>query len=206
MRINELKRVPGGKLFEMEVTESIIETGPNYVVEKKTRTVEEETIFVNGVPVQLAGPEADELKRCMLTGEIPTGLLERILGNAKLRSGTVAKVQTSLTVKKKMQTKDTVIEKNNGVVTDEHTTGTNEEQISETSQTDVYAPADAESRSIISSELFVSSYPPRPGCVQKNPQVFQPCRWLDAACCQRFPRPLLKCLIYGTRKTLNHAS
>uniref|UniRef100_A0A6M2DLT5 Putative guanine nucleotide exchange factor n=1 Tax=Xenopsylla cheopis TaxID=163159 RepID=A0A6M2DLT5_XENCH len=124
-----------------ETVESILGKGVKVVdCEKKSSIREEEVLLINGCPVTLEGEDGAAIKQAMLTGQVPPcDLLNQILVRAGILRAPV-RLETSLSVKSSVVTREEVTVARGGQVVDERSRETKEDNYYTSSSSEVWEP------------------------------------------------------------------
>ncbi|KAK0182069.1 hypothetical protein PV327_000240, partial [Microctonus hyperodae] len=121
--------------------ESILGPGVKVIdCEKKSSVREEEVLLINGVPIALEGPDGVAIREAMLTGQIPPcDLLNQILVRAGILRAPV-RLETSLSVKSTVVTKEEVTVARDGKVVDERSRETKDNNYYTSSTSEIWEP------------------------------------------------------------------
>ncbi|KAL2718268.1 hypothetical protein V1478_012144 [Vespula squamosa] len=121
--------------------ESILGPGVKVVdCEKKSCVREEEVLLINGVPIPLEGPDGVAIREAMITGQVPPcDLLNQILVKAGILRAPV-RLETSLSVKSSIVTKEEVTVARGGKVVDERSRETKENNYYASSTSEIWEP------------------------------------------------------------------
>ncbi|CAL7933956.1 unnamed protein product [Xylocopa violacea] len=121
--------------------ESILGPGVKVVdCEKKSTMREEEVLLINGVPIPLEGPDGVAIREAMITGQVPPcNLLNQILVKAGILRAPV-RLETSLSVKSSIVTKEEVTVARGGKVVDERSRETKENNYYASSTSEIWEP------------------------------------------------------------------
>ncbi|CAK9795618.1 hypothetical protein ANTQUA_LOCUS428, partial [Anthophora quadrimaculata] len=121
--------------------ESILGPGVKVVdCEKKSSMREEEVLLINGVPIPLEGPDGVAIREAMITGQVPPcDLLNQILVKAGILRAPV-RLETSLSVKSSIVTKEEVTVARGGKVVDERSRETKENNYYASSTSEIWEP------------------------------------------------------------------
>ncbi|KAL0104411.1 hypothetical protein PUN28_017262 [Cardiocondyla obscurior] len=121
--------------------ESILGPGVKVVdCEKKSCVREEEVLLINGVPIPLEGPDGVAIREAMITGQVPPcDLLNQILVKAGILRAPV-RLETSLSVKSSVVTKEEVTVARGGKVVDERSRETKENNYYASSTSEIWEP------------------------------------------------------------------
>lgn len=125
----------------LKTVESMLGTNVKIVDCEKTSTVcEEEILLVNGVPIQLETADDLAIKRALITGEVPScDLLNQLLFRAGILRQPVH-LETSLSVKTTLITKEDVQIARAGQILDEKSTETKEDNFYTSSSREIWEP------------------------------------------------------------------
>ncbi|XP_063217119.1 uncharacterized protein LOC134527956 isoform X2 [Bacillus rossius redtenbacheri] len=171
-----------------ETVESILGKGARVVdCEKKSSVREEEVLLVNGCPIALEGEDGAAIREALLRGTVPHGdLLNQILIRAGILRAPV-RLETSLSVKSSVVTREEVTVARGGRVVDERSRETHEDNFYTSSTSEVWEPAGVAPRpasdastSTDDSSAGGSRYylplppPPPPPPAQLPPPAFYP--------------------------------
>jgi hypothetical protein len=108
---------------------------------------EEEVLLINGVPVTLEGSDGNALKKALIAGEIPScELLNQILFRAGILRQPV-ELETSLSVKTSTVTTEDIQVARNGVILDERSCETKENNYYSSTCNEIWTPVDVLKRS-----------------------------------------------------------
>ncbi|XP_046601258.1 uncharacterized protein LOC124302535 isoform X1 [Neodiprion virginianus] len=121
--------------------ESILGPGVKVVdCEKKSCVREEEVLLINGVPIALEGPDGIAIREAMVTGQVPPcDLLNQILVRAGILRAPV-RLETSLSVKSSVVTKEEVTVARGGKIVDERSRETKENNFYTSSTSEIWEP------------------------------------------------------------------
>uniref|UniRef100_A0A0C9PVN3 Rasgef1b_1 protein n=1 Tax=Fopius arisanus TaxID=64838 RepID=A0A0C9PVN3_9HYME len=121
--------------------ESILGPGVKVIdCEKKSSICEEEVLLINGVPIKLEGNDSVAIKEAILTGQIPScDLLNQILIRAGILRAPV-RLETSLSTKSSIVTKEEVTVSRNNKVIDERSRETHESNYYVSSTSEIWEP------------------------------------------------------------------
>lgn len=108
---------------------------------QKTKSVqEEEILLINGQPVKLEGNEGAAIKKALMTGQIPScELLNQILFQAGILRQPV-RLETSLSVKSSLTTTEEIRVARNGMILDERSLETKEDNFYTSECSEVWEP------------------------------------------------------------------
>lgn len=108
---------------------------------QKTKSVqEEEILLINGKQVKLEGKDAAAIKKALMTGQIPPcDLLNQILFQAGILRQPV-RLETSLSVKSSLTTTEEIRVAKNGLILDERSLETTEDNFYTSSCSEVWEP------------------------------------------------------------------
>lgn len=108
---------------------------------QKTKTVqEEEILLINGQPIKLEGNDAAAIKKALMTGQIPPcDLLNQILYQAGILRQPVH-LETTLSVKSSLTTTEEIRVARNGVILDERSLETKEDNFYTSECSEVWEP------------------------------------------------------------------
>lgn len=146
-----------------ETVESILGKGVKVVDCEKTSCVkEEEVLLVNGCPIKLDGEEGAAIKQALLHGAVPhCDLLNQILVRAGILRAPV-RLETSLSVKSSVVTREEVTVARGGKVLDERSRETKEDNYYTSSTSEVWEPISSASTTASASTSTSSEPPPAP--------------------------------------------
>ncbi|EFN89327.1 hypothetical protein EAI_07647 [Harpegnathos saltator] len=121
--------------------ESILGPGAKVVdCEKKSCVRKEEVLLINGVPIPLEEPDGVAMREAMITGQVPPcDLLNQILVKAGILRAPV-RLETSLSVKSSVVTKEDVTVARGGKVVDERSRETKENNYYASSTSEIWEP------------------------------------------------------------------
>lgn len=121
--------------------ESVLGKDIEIVDSHQTRSVqEEEVLFINGVAVKLEGSEATSIREALKTGKIPScALLSQLLLKAGILRQPV-QIETSLSVKSSLITTEEIRVAKNGSVLEDRMLETKEDNLYESSCSEVWEP------------------------------------------------------------------
>ncbi|CAD1478315.1 unnamed protein product, partial [Heterotrigona itama] len=133
--------------------ESILGPGVKVVdCEKKSTMREEEVLLINGVPIPLEGPDGVAIREAMITGQVPPcDLLNQILNlegrdpprylvTGECLQRAPVRLETSLSVKSSIVTKEEVTVARGGKVVDERSRETKENNYYTSSTSEIWEP------------------------------------------------------------------
>lgn len=108
---------------------------------QKTKSIqEEEILFINGRQVKLEGNDGAAIKKALLTGQLPScDLLNQILFQAGILRQPV-QLETSLSVKSSLTTTEEIRVARNGLILDERSLETKEDNYYSSSCSEVWEP------------------------------------------------------------------
>lgn len=108
---------------------------------QQTKSVrEEEVLLINGVPVKLEGDDGEAIKKALLTGQIPPcDLLNQLLYEAGILR-TPIKLETSLSVKSSLTTTEEISISRNGLILDERSLETKEDNFYTSTCSEIWEP------------------------------------------------------------------
>ncbi|XP_054279317.1 uncharacterized protein LOC128997686 [Macrosteles quadrilineatus] len=148
-----------------ETVESILGKGVKVVdCEKKSCVKEEEVLLVNGCPIKLEGEDGAAIREALLHGTVPhCDLLNQILVRAGILRAPV-RLETSLSVKSSVVTREEVSVSRGGQVVDERSRETKEDNFYTSTTSEVWEPVGlipdpSRSRSKIDSSTSTSGFP-----------------------------------------------
>ncbi|KAG8036959.1 hypothetical protein G9C98_004281 [Cotesia typhae] len=153
--------------------ESILGPGVKVVdCEKKSTVQEEEVLLINGVPIALEGPDGIAIREAMLTGQIPPcDLLNQILVRAGILRAPV-RLETSLSVKSSVVTKEEVTVARAGKVVDERSRETKDNNYYTSSTSEIWEPVGIIHRPSKNIKPFDSSDDSRPNSNASSDQGY----------------------------------
>ncbi|CAH1975566.1 unnamed protein product [Acanthoscelides obtectus] len=124
-----------------ETVEAILGPGAKVVdCEKKSSIKEEETLYINGIPVTLEGRDGIAIKQALITGQVPPcDLLNTLLIKTGILKAPV-KLDTSLSIKSTTVTKEEVTVSRQGRVVDERSREVKEQNVYSSALTEVFEP------------------------------------------------------------------
>lgn len=124
-----------------ETVEAILGKGVKVVDCEKTSSIkEEEVLLINGIPVALEGRDGMIIKQALLAGQVPPcDLLNAILIKAGILRAPV-KLETTLSVKSTMITKEEVTVAKGGKVVDERHRETKEDNFYTSATSEIWEP------------------------------------------------------------------
>lgn len=125
----------------LKTVEAVLGKGVEIVDCQKTKSVhEEEILLINGQPVKLEGKDAAAIKKALMTGQIPPcDLLNSILFQAGILRQPV-RLETSLSVKTSLTTTEEIRVAKNGLILDERSLETKEDNYYTSSCSEVWEP------------------------------------------------------------------
>lgn len=147
-----------------ETVESILGKGVKVVdCEKKSCVKEEEVLLVNGCPIKLEGEDGAAIREALLHGTVPhCDLLNQILVRAGILRAPV-RLETSLSVKSSVVTREEVSVSRGGQVVDERSRETKEDNFYTSTTSEVWEPVgvipNPNSRTKIDSSTSTSGFP-----------------------------------------------
>lgn len=146
-----------------ETVESILGKGVKVVdCEKKSCVKEEEVLLVNGVPIKLEGEDGAAIREALLNGTVPhCDLLNQILVRAGILKAPV-RLETSLSVKSSVVTREEVSVSRGGQVVDERSRETKEDNFYTSTTSEVWEPVGLvpnATRTKIDSSTSTSGFP-----------------------------------------------
>lgn len=108
---------------------------------QKTKSIqEEEILLINGKPVKLEGSDAAAIKKALMTGQIPScDLLNQILFRAGILRQPV-RLETSLNVKSSVTTTEEIRVARNGLILDERSLETKEDNFYTSECSEIWEP------------------------------------------------------------------
>lgn len=132
--------------------EAVLGRDVEIVDNQLTRSVqEEEVLLINGIPVKLEGHDETSIRDALKTGQIPScDLINHIL----LRAGVLrqpVRLETSLSVKSSLITTTEIKIAKNGLVQEDRSLETKEDNLYESSCTEVWEPILSDSSSVRSA-------------------------------------------------------
>lgn len=131
--------------------EAVLGRDIEIVDNQQTRSVqEEEVLFINGLPVQLEGSDAISIRDALKTGHIPNDLINQMLLKAGVICQTV-RLETSLSVKSSLITTKEIRIAKNGLVQEDRSMETKEDNLYESSCSEVWEPIMSDPSSIRSA-------------------------------------------------------
>lgn len=117
--------------------------GPNVRIvdcERISSVREEEQLLINGVPIQLDGPDGEAIRGALKTGTVPPcDMINRLLFRAGIVRHPV-RLDTSLSVTSTLVTREEVTVARDGRILDERATETTEDNCYSSSSTEVWEP------------------------------------------------------------------
>lgn len=124
-----------------ETVESILGKGVKVVdCEKKSCVKEEEVLLVNGCPIKLEGEDGAAIREALLHGTVPhCDLLNQILVRAGILRAPV-RLETSLSVKSSIVTREEVTVARGGQVVDERSRETKENNFYTSTTSEIWEP------------------------------------------------------------------
>ncbi|KAL0281391.1 UNVERIFIED_CONTAM: hypothetical protein PYX00_002390 [Menopon gallinae] len=124
-----------------ETVESILGKGVKVVdCEKKSSIREEEVLLINGCPIPLEGEDGAAIREALIHGNVPNcDLLNQILIKAGILKAPV-RLETSLSVKSSVVTREEVTVAKGGQIVDERTRETKEDNYYTSSTSEVWEP------------------------------------------------------------------
>jgi len=124
-----------------ETVESLLGTGVEVLdCEKKSSIREEESLLVNGRPLHLEGEDAAAVRQALIAGNVPSAdLLNQILVRAGIIR-TPVQLETSLSVKSSLVTREEVTIARGGQVVDERSRETKEDNFYTSLTNEVWEP------------------------------------------------------------------
>lgn len=125
----------------LKTVEAVLGKNVEIVDCQKTKSVqEEEILLINGQPVKLEGKDAAAIKKALMTGQIPPcELLNQILFQAGILRQPV-RLETSLSVKSSLTTTEEIRVAKNGLILDERSLETKEDNFYTSSCSEVWEP------------------------------------------------------------------
>lgn len=125
----------------LKTVEAVLGKDVEVVDCQKTKSVqEEEILLINGQPVKLEGKDAAAIKKALMTGQIPPcDLLNQILFQAGILRQPV-RLETSLSVKSSLTTTEEIRVARNGLILDERSLETKEDNYYTSSCSEVWEP------------------------------------------------------------------
>lgn len=133
----------------LKTVEAVLGKNVEIVDCQKTKSVqEEEILLINGKQVKLEGKDAAAIKKALMTGQIPPcDLLNQILFQAGILRQPV-RLETSLSVKSSLTTTEEIRVAKNGLILDERSLETTEDNFYTSSCSEVWEPIGKMSSSI----------------------------------------------------------
>lgn len=124
-----------------ETVESILGKGVKVLdCEKKSSIREEEVLLINGCPIPLEGEDGVAIREALIHGNVPNcDLLNQILIRAGILKAPV-RLETSLSVKSSIVTREEVTVAKGGHIVDERTRETKEDNYYTSSTSEVWEP------------------------------------------------------------------
>ncbi|KAK6633843.1 hypothetical protein RUM44_004450 [Polyplax serrata] len=124
-----------------ETVESILGKGVKVVdCEKKSSIREEEVLLINGCPIPLEGEDGVAIREALIHGNVPNcDLLNQILIRAGILKAPV-RLETSLSVKSSVVTREEVTVAKGGQIVDERTRETKEDNFYTSNTSEVWEP------------------------------------------------------------------
>lgn len=147
-----------------ETVESILGKGVKVVdCEKKSCVKEEEVLLVNGCPIKLEGEDGAAIREALLHGTVPhCDLLNQILVRAGILRAPV-RLETSLSVKSSVVTREEVSVSRGGQVVDERSRETKEDNFYTSTTSEVWEPVgivpNPSTRTKLDSTTSTSGFP-----------------------------------------------
>lgn len=128
-----------------ETVESILGKGVKVVdCEKKSSIREEEVLLINGCPIPLEGEDGAAIREALIHGNVPNcDLLNQILIKAGILKAPV-RLETSLSVKSSVVTREEVTVARGGQIVDERTRETKEDNFYTSNTSEVWEPVGCE--------------------------------------------------------------
>lgn len=125
----------------LKTIESMLGKNIQIVDCEHTETVrKEEIILINGIPVNLNGKDGDEIKKALVTGQVPScDLINKLLFNAGIIKKSV-RLETTLNVKSTTVSNEEVTIKKDGKLLDEKSSETKEDNFYTSSCTEIWEP------------------------------------------------------------------
>lgn len=125
----------------LKTVEAVLGKNIEIVDCQKTKSIqEEEILLINGKAVKLEGKDAAAIKKALMTGQIPPcDLLNQILFQAGIISQPV-RLETSLSVKSSLTTTEEIRVAKNGLILDERSLETKEDNYYTSSCSEVWEP------------------------------------------------------------------
>lgn len=125
----------------LKTVEAVLGKDVEIVDCQKTKSVqEEEILLINGKQVKLEGKDAAAIKKALMTGQIPPcDLLNQILFQAGILRQPV-RLETSLSVKSSLTTTEEIRIAKNGLILDERSQETTEDNFYTSSCSEVWEP------------------------------------------------------------------
>lgn len=125
----------------LKTVEAVLGKGVEIVDCQKTKSVqEEEILLINGQQVKLDAKDAAAIKKALMTGQIPPcDLLNQILFQAGILRQPV-RLETSLSVKSSLTTTEEIHVSRNGLILDERSLETKEDNFYTSSCSEVWEP------------------------------------------------------------------
>lgn len=125
----------------LKTVEAVLGKDVEIVDCQKTKSIqEEEVLLINGQPVKLEGKDAAAIKKALMTGQIPPcDLLNQILFRAGILRQPV-RMETSLSVKSSLTTTEEIHVSRNGLILDERSLETKEDNFYTSSCSEVWEP------------------------------------------------------------------
>lgn len=125
----------------LKTVEAVLGKNVEIVDCQKTKSVqEEEILLINGKPVKLEGKNAAAIKKALMTGQMPScELLNQILFQAGILRQPV-RLETSLSVKSSLTTTEEIRVVKNGLILDDRSLETKEDNYYTSSCSEVWEP------------------------------------------------------------------
>lgn len=125
----------------LKTIESMLGKNIEIVDCERTETVrEEEILLINGIPVKLNGRDGDEIKKALVTGQVPScDLINKLLFSAGIIKKSV-RLETTLNVKSTTVSNEEVKIEKNGKLLNEKSSETKEDNFYTSSCTEIWEP------------------------------------------------------------------
>lgn len=143
----------------LKTVEAVLGKNIEIVDCQKTKTVqEEEILLINGKPIKLEGSDGAAIKKALMTGQIPPcDLLNQILYQAGILRQPVH-LETTLSVKSSLTTTEEIRVARNGIILDERSLETKEDNYYTSECTEVWEPIGKVTTSIKNSNGVTDDY------------------------------------------------
>lgn len=143
----------------LKTVEAVLGKNIEIVDCQKTKTVqEEEILLINGQPIKLEGSDGAAIKKALMTGQIPPcDLLNQILYQAGILRQPVH-LETTLSVKSSLTTTEEIRVARNGIILDERSLETKEDNFYTSECSEVWEPIGKVTSSIKNSNGVTDDY------------------------------------------------